>query len=277
MVSLHVPDLGSQDMRVYYQDQVTDITQARLDGTFDFEDRTVPVRRRNARDGNVAERIGRVLSQWDWGVANPGELPDELLQPFCTWCQFEDFSIGDASRVGFKGDADGLANWAAQTCGFDPVASTDYREDHTIKEDTHAAYLQYGIKGEFAGRPVNTLLGVRYEQTDVTSISQMLLPTPIRWQDNNDFFTDREHGGDQLHPGSRLQPRAAEPRLRHRVRRKRSRRASPTARRSRVPSTTNCARPSTSAGSPGRPSTFASRAPTSRIRRWCRWSPTTST
>jgi TonB-dependent receptor len=128
----------------------------------------------------------------DWGVASPGEVPDDLVQSFCTSCEFEDFNIGNASRVGFKGNTVGLAQWAAQTYGFDPVASRDYRDFHTVEEDTQAVYLQFGLKGEFAGRPVNTLLGVRYEQTDVTSISQMLLPTQIRWQDNNDFFTDRE-------------------------------------------------------------------------------------
>ena len=189
---LDVPDLGSQVMRIFYQDQVTDITQARLDGTFGFEDGRLQFGVETRAMEMSQKGSEAYFPNGDWGVANPGELPDELLQPFCTSCQFDDFNIGDASRVGFKGDTVGLANWAAQTFGFDPVASRDYRDFHTVEEDTQAVYLQLAISGEFAGRPVNTMLGVRYEQTDVTSVSQMLLPTQIRWQDNNDFFTDRD-------------------------------------------------------------------------------------
>jgi TonB-dependent receptor len=189
---LDVPDVGSQVMRIFYQDQITDITQARFDGTLEFEDGRLQFGV-ETRAMEMSQRGSEAyFPNGDWGVANPGEVPDELLQPFCTSCEFDDFSIGDASRVGFKGDTVGLANWAAQAYGFDPVASRDYRDFHTVEEDTQAVYLQFAIKGEFAGRPINSLFGVRYEKTDVTSISQMLLPTQIRWQDNNDFFIDRE-------------------------------------------------------------------------------------
>jgi TonB-dependent receptor len=189
---LDVADLGSQVMRIFYQDQVTDITQARLDGGFEFEDgkfqfgvetRTMEM----SQKGSEA-----YFPNGDWGVARPGEIPDDLVSPFCTVCQFEDFSLGDASRVGFKANPIPLAAWASQTYGFDPVASRDYRDFHTVEEDTQSVYAQVQLKGEFAGRRTNTLVGVRYEQTDVTSISQMLLPTRIRWQDNNDFFIDRD-------------------------------------------------------------------------------------
>jgi TonB-dependent receptor len=189
---LDVPDVGSQVMRIFYQDQITDITQARFDGTLEFDDGRLQFGV-ETRAMEMSQRGSEAyFPNGDWGVANPGEVPDELLQPFCTSCEFDDFSIGDASRVGFKGDTVGLANWAAQAYGFDPVASRDYRDFHTVEEDTQAVYLQFAIKGEFAGRPINSLFGVRYEKTDVTSISQMLLPTQIRWQDNNDFFIDRE-------------------------------------------------------------------------------------
>ena len=58
---LDIGDLGSQPLRLFYQDQVTDITQVRLDGGFNFEDGNVQVRRRNARDGNASARLGGVL------------------------------------------------------------------------------------------------------------------------------------------------------------------------------------------------------------------------
>lgn len=189
---LDVPDLGSQVMRIFYQDQITDITQARIDGAFQFEDGRLQFGVETRAMDMSQKGSEAYFPNGDWGVANPGEVPDDLVQPFCTSCEFDDFNIGNASRVGFKGDTVGLAEWAAATYNFDPVHSTDFRDFHTVEEDTQALYVQFALKGEFAGRPTNTLLGVRYENTDVTSISQMLLPTRIRWQDNNDFFVDRE-------------------------------------------------------------------------------------
>jgi TonB-dependent receptor len=189
---LDVPDLGSQVMRIFYQDQITDITQARIDGSLELEEGRFQFGIETRAMEMSQKGSEAYFPNGDWGVANPGEVPDDLINAFCTSCQFEDFNIADASRVGFKGDTVALAQWAAQTYGFDPVASRDYRDFHTVEEDTQAVYLQFALKGEFAGRPTNTLVGVRYEQTDVTSISQMLLPTRIRWQDNNDFFVDRE-------------------------------------------------------------------------------------
>jgi TonB-dependent receptor len=189
---LDVADLGSQVMRIFYQDQVTDITQARVDGAFALEDGKVQFGV-ETRSMEMSQRGSEAyFPNGDWGVANPGEIPDDLVQPFCTVCEFNDFSIGNASRIGFKADPIPLALWAADYFGFDPVASRDFRDFHTVEEDTRSVYAQVQLNGEFAGRATHTLVGIRYETTDVTSISQMLLPTRIRWQDNNDFFIDRD-------------------------------------------------------------------------------------
>ena len=56
-----------------------------------------------------------------------------------------------------------------------------------IKEDTDAAYVSWGMKGHLASLPWNLLVGVRYERTDVKAISNVLPPTALLWQDNNDF------------------------------------------------------------------------------------------
>jgi TonB-dependent receptor len=189
---LDVADLGSQVMRIFYQDQITDITQARLDGSVNFENGALMFGV-ETRSMEMSQRGSEAyFPNGDWGVARPGEIPDDLVSAFCTVCQFEDFGIGSASQVGFKGDPRPLALWAAQEYGFDPVASRDFRDFHTVEEDTRSVYAQFKLSGELGGMATNTLIGVRYETTDVTSISQMLLPTQIRWQDNNDFFIDRD-------------------------------------------------------------------------------------
>jgi hypothetical protein len=43
-------------MRIFYQDQITDITQARIDGSFDFEDGRLQFGV-ETRDGDVAKGI----------------------------------------------------------------------------------------------------------------------------------------------------------------------------------------------------------------------------
>ena len=110
---LDVPDLGSQVMRIFYQDQITDITQARIDGAFEFEDGRLQFGVETRAMEMSQKGSEAYFPNGDWGVANPGEVPDDLVQPFCTSCEFDDFNIGNASRIGFKGDTVGLAEWAA--------------------------------------------------------------------------------------------------------------------------------------------------------------------
>jgi TonB-dependent receptor len=188
---LDIPDLGSQPMRVFYQDQVTDITQARLDGSLDFENgrfqfgvetRAMEMRQRGSE---------AYFALGDWGIARPGEIPDELVQNFCVICEFDDFNTSGTASTGFKANPIPLAQWAAEAYGVNPVASTDYNQDNVVEEDTRAAYFQVHLGGELGGMEANVLLGARYETTDVTSTSNLLAPTQIRWLDNNDFFIDR--------------------------------------------------------------------------------------
>ena len=189
---LDIPDLGSQPMRIFYQDQVTDITQARLDGTFKFEDGTFQFGVETRAMEMSQKGSENYMPLGDWGIANPGEIPDDLVQNFCVVCQFDDFNTTGAARTGFKADPIPLAEWARTAYGVNPVASTDYRDFNTVKEDTKAVYFQVGLNGEFAGRRTHTLLGLRYEKTDVESITNLLVPSAIRWLDNNDFFIDRQ-------------------------------------------------------------------------------------
>lgn len=192
------PDhLGSQYLRINYQEQVSDITQARIDGNLKFDNGNrvqfgVETRAMESRQraSNAQMTLG------DWGVARPGELPANLLQPFSLVGQFNDFGTGGVPRSGWKGNANALAQWAvdqygtwrdaSQTNGvlsFNPA----FDQDHTIQEDTVGAYVQFGMSRDVFSRPANLLVGVRYEQTDVEAVSNLLVPRGLIWQDNNDF------------------------------------------------------------------------------------------
>lgn len=190
--------VGSQYLRINYQAQTTDITQARLDGKLDF-DKTgrfqFGVETRAMKSHQQASQGTMKLG--DWGVASPGEVPAGLVQPFSLVNQFQDFGTGGVPTTGFKGSADALAAWMVQAygawdggtpgahaLGFNP----GFNQDHVIKEDTDAAYVAYGLTHDLGSLPSHLLLGVRYEKTDLTATSQLLLPSGLNWTDNNDFF-----------------------------------------------------------------------------------------
>ena len=48
-------------------------------------------------------------------------------------------------------------------------------------------YFELDLSGELNGMEYNLLAGVRYENTDVTSIANISLPSGIAWEGNNDF------------------------------------------------------------------------------------------
>ncbi len=51
--------------------------------------------------------------------------------------------------------------------------------------------MQLELQGELGSLPTNTRIGVRYEKTDLTSVSQVATPTALLWQSNNDFQLQR--------------------------------------------------------------------------------------
>jgi TonB-dependent receptor len=199
-------NLGSQYLRVNYQAQETDITQARLDGDLEFDERgrfQFGVETRAMKSHQQASQ--GTMKGGDWSVNDVGQVPTSLIEAFSLVNQFEDFSTDGTPTAGFKGDADGLARWWVDTyrvwqdatnqtgvLGFNP----GFNQDHIIEEDTDAAYIQYGFSRDFGSMPANLLVGVRYERTDVQSTSALILPTGLLWTDNNDFF--RQQGTEAV-------------------------------------------------------------------------------
>jgi TonB-dependent receptor len=193
--------LGTQYLRVNYQAQETDITQGRLDGALDFDEQgrfQFGVETRSMKSHQPASQGTMKLG--DWGVGDPGTVPDGLVQSFSLTDQFKDFSTAGTPTLGFKGNADALARFMVDKYQVwqDPTQTTGklafnpgYNQDHEIKEDTDSAYLQYGLKHDFGDMPSHLLVGVRYERTDVEAVTNQLPPTDLNWTDNNDFFTER--------------------------------------------------------------------------------------
>jgi TonB-dependent receptor len=186
-----VGDLGTQPMRIYYNDQITDVKQGRIDAGLDFDNGRfqfgVETRSMNMR----AKESEQFNTLGDWAISRPGEIPADLVQAFNLANEFEDFDTEGADPFGWKGDARALARWATQQYGAPLRASENYRQNNTVEEKTQSVYAQVGLNGDFRERAWNLLVGARYETTDVQSDSIVLVPTAIRWTDNNDYNIDR--------------------------------------------------------------------------------------
>lgn len=190
-------DMGSQVARIFYAAQTTDVTQYKLDGRFEFEDGRFDFGIETRSMETIQKASDRYMGLGDWGIANPGEIPSDLIQNFNLAGEFEDYSTKNTSQIGFKGNAEELAQWGVDKYGtpanaYQVAYNPNLSQNNFVEEDTDALYFQVGVKGELGGMKTNFLTGVRYETTDVFSTSDSLLPSYLLWQDNNDFQTIRQ-------------------------------------------------------------------------------------
>jgi TonB-dependent receptor len=194
--------LGSQILRVWIQAQETDIDQARLDShlDYDFGRFNFGVEMRETKFNQRSSQNQMNLGNWGAGDAGTatGQSMAQLLTPFSLVGLFDDFNPGTAPATAWRGDATQLAQWALAN-GYTTwnagsgtpngvlAANPIWGNFNDVEEDVTAAYLQFALKGELGTKPYNLLLGVRYEDTDVTSTSDIAIPSQVRWEANNDF------------------------------------------------------------------------------------------
>ena len=207
-------ELGSQMLRVWSFEQETEVKEGRLDGALEFDNgrfqfgidtRSTEMNRKNGYGEAV---LG------NWSAADATVVPGmtSQLRPFSMTGLFNDFSTAGAAGGAWRGNADQLARWGL---GFtSPVDGRTYHwntdntttannclcadpaldDNNTIKEDVNSVYMQVAMKGELGKFPTNLLVGVRYEETDVTSTARTLVPNKpggMVWTANNDFTIGR--------------------------------------------------------------------------------------
>ncbi|MEO8063896.1 MAG: TonB-dependent receptor [Pseudomonadota bacterium] len=202
--------IGSQVLRIGYQDQQTDIKQSRIDGKFAFEGgssfgfgvetRTMESHQRSS---------GGYLAMGDWGVGDTGNVPTmvALLTPFSLTGAFDDFTPTGAPTGGVKGNADVLGAWAMANgyTNWSEASATDgelrfnpgFNTNSIIGEDTQAVYAQLALKLDIASMASNLVVGARYESTEVQSLNNLLVPSAVSWQDDNDFRVERPGVGSE--------------------------------------------------------------------------------
>jgi TonB-dependent receptor len=198
--------IGSQVMRVNYQQMDSEIKQYRLDGKFELNDNNRFSFGVEQRDMDWHQRSSNnQMTMGNWGATDAGTPTGAnltaQLTPYSLVGLFNDFNAGTASTNAYRANATTLAQWAFSNgytnwdAGSGPDGVLTYNStwgnDNYVLEEVKAAYLQYALKGDMGSMPFNVVLGYRMEDTDVTSTSFIALPTSVRWDQNNDFAVPR--------------------------------------------------------------------------------------
>jgi len=204
---LDAGDIGTQTIRTIFSDQETDIEQFRFDGTWDQGEGL----RVDFGVGYITSEMRQTHSETQdflggWGVG-VRDIPDpDVLTQVCTTCEFEDLNIGG----GYPG-ADGVAPdgyyltvLGSESFAVDPYAfaramdgyggNFDFNnltpaafDDNTVDEDIISAYVSAAFEGEISSMTTQTVVGLRYESTDVTSTARQNVVTELTWLSDNDF------------------------------------------------------------------------------------------
>jgi TonB-dependent receptor len=136
------------------------------------------------------------LDNWG-GLTDPGDISDILLRASIAG-QFDELSGHDYPGLQTEYFTATLADLQAMgeayyastgkvytevgDCGTGYCASTDWDSDIRTTEETTAFYLQYNWTGDIAGMPANLHIGVRHEETDVTSAALTPVYDGVSWE-----------------------------------------------------------------------------------------------
>ncbi|MCH9693539.1 MAG: TonB-dependent receptor [Gammaproteobacteria bacterium] len=161
-----------------------DIEQAKISGSFDFfESSSIDFGVQTTEVSNRSVTSNVQLDNWG-GITDPGFIADVLVRSSIA-DQFDQLSGHDHPELQTEYFTASLADLQALgtaayvasgndyaqvgDCGTGYCASTDWTSDLRTTEETTSVYLQYGWAGEIGNMPANLNIGVRYEETDISS------------------------------------------------------------------------------------------------------------
>jgi TonB-dependent receptor len=188
----------------------SEVEQLQLTGDFEFEDFSRLDFGVGAIDVNNRSAFSNVqLDTWG-GATNPGDYPDNIWQLDNIGRYFDGFgghndaAFTDAFFVWDFATVRQLAADAWARAGNDPndyLASSDFTTDRRVREESQSAYLQWSKTIDFS-MPLSVAVGVRYEETDVTSSALVPVATAISWGSANELSIIRGEQGFTTLTGS---------------------------------------------------------------------------
>ncbi|MES2823448.1 MAG: TonB-dependent receptor [Pseudomonadota bacterium] len=194
-------DLSSSVMRIFSAEQVSDVTQAKVDAQWAFDDGRFDfgIERREMGSNTISYNGNNNQVLGGWGASAPGEFPAGLFEPFNVAGEFSDVSTGNSPAIGYRADARELAaalvaKYTGAQKAYIGVEDTQIpgqvrnsKSNNDIQEDTDAVYVQLGTTGQLGGLEIDVLAGLRYETTEQVSSSDTPPLAYYVWQSDNDF------------------------------------------------------------------------------------------
>lgn len=130
----------------------------------------------------------QIDTRWDFDLGVQGQVPCPQCPPYVTLERthfpraFPYMQTFNAGRVfnDFVGDMQSFFDLA-------------FTNRHSVSEETTAGYVQADFDTEWAGKPFRALLGLRYEQTDVTGVTLQNAPIAMVYVSTTEFrpaYTD---------------------------------------------------------------------------------------
>jgi len=212
---LDIPDVSTQTFRTILSEQETDTDQFNLGAAWDNE-QGVSVKFGIGAVSTSMKQLHRETQDFlgGWGVGfnnTPGGQSDiddpALLSQLNVLTDFNDLNFNgypdtnmyptsgyylttlgqESFRVdpwSFAHAMEGSAmypNWDA-----DNLTQAAY-DNNTVDEDIYSAYVQAKFDGEIGGLHTQTVIGVRYEQTNVEASAQQNVVDHFVWTSDNDF------------------------------------------------------------------------------------------
>lgn len=185
---LDAGDLGTQVQRSYLANVDHQVDEIDLRFVWDFDNSSLTVGG-NYRDTEMSQFTSS--SQQDlgsWGISNPGDVEQYapgMVQSYCLSCLYDDVPVGQAD-IAFRADAAALFPIFAQAYSGNAVTVTESND--SVQETISSLFAKFNMNGELLGHDARLSAGVRYEETEVTSVSQQSVPSGILWTADNDFL-----------------------------------------------------------------------------------------
>jgi TonB-dependent receptor len=185
---LDVGDLGTQVQRSNSSRMEHQVDEIDLRVVWDFDNSSLTVGG-NYRDTEM-DRWTRTTQQdlGSWGISNPGDVEQfapGLVDTYCLSCLFDDVNVGQAD-VAFRADAAKLFPLLQAAYPGNSVNVSETAD--TVQEEITSLFAAFQMESEFLDRPARVNLGLRYEETEVTSITEQSVPSDILWTADNDFL-----------------------------------------------------------------------------------------
>lgn len=167
-----------------------DIDQIDLGGVWDFNDTNSLDFGVTATDVNNRSAFRNV--QYDnWGgIGSPDDYPDDLFVLRDVTSLFDQVPGNGAPGFWdqmYTWDFAAVAAAREAATGQSMAASDAFDNDIRTEEESLSAYLQWRSNFDMFGMNSNLRLGVRYEQTDVSSSALVPIPVNILWVAANEY------------------------------------------------------------------------------------------